>query len=209
MIFNSLLLLSSFHGLLLPSFSLALPRGFHISTLTTNAILHEVCQQKKAAAPRAWPRATSGRRAEDPKSPAAPRIGGLESPFRKLAPHPLSYPYLMTTSRPIPVNYFRVPQTPIRCAKISWGHMASESGSPVIAANLARNSTPLPKKGRGIGARAPSTDSTRVAAANYRRGPLFALCCWRCVNESPRSTGNKLIGERRLLIIVSNGVLAP
>lgn len=41
----------------------------------------------------------------------------------------------MTTSRLIPLIIFGL-QTPFRCAEISWGHMASESRSPVIPANL-------------------------------------------------------------------------
>ncbi|XP_018407142.1 PREDICTED: uncharacterized protein LOC108783145 [Cyphomyrmex costatus] len=59
--------------------------------------------------------------------------GEVESPFRKLAP--TLYPCLMTTSRLIPLIIFGL-QTPYLCAEISWGHMASESRSPVIPANL-------------------------------------------------------------------------
>lgn len=90
--------------------------------------------------------------------------------------------------------------------------MASESRSPVIPANLVETLPelhPFTEKGtRNRRVEVFDGFDTRVAAANYRQKAFFALFCWN-VNERPRSTGNKLIGERRLLIITSNGELAP
>lgn len=77
---------------------------------------------------------------------------------------------------------------------------------------LARNSTPLPKQAAEFGVLKPSADSTRVVAANYQREAVFCapflLAGATRLMRGHGQLGNKLIGERRLLIIVSNGELA-
>lgn len=88
----------------------------------------------------------------------------------------------------------------------------SESRSPVIPANLVETLPelhPFTEKGTRNRRVEVFDEFDTLAAANYRQKALFALSWRGYVNERPRSTGNKLIGERRLLIIVSNGELAP
>jgi hypothetical protein len=70
-------------------------------------------------------------------SGAASFVGEVESPFRKLATAPLAVLAVLydDLTRPIPLIISR-PQTPRSASEISWGHMASESRSPVIPANL-------------------------------------------------------------------------
>jgi hypothetical protein len=151
-------------------FSNSLSRNFHISIAIINAwalcraegcyyivytfrVDRDICATK------------------DSKSPAASYVGEVESPFRKLAPH-LSLSYdLMTTSRLIPLIIFQL----ANIFSLRWDFMGtygirvtSVQSFRLIWPKLCQNSTPLPKKGRGIGMLKPSVDSTRVGAANYR-----------------------------------------
>lgn len=105
-----------------------------------------------------------------PKFLAVTYVGKVESPFRKLAPHllyTLSLPY-DDFSRLIPL-IISSPQTPFRCAERDFmrTYGVRVTRGPVIPANLTGTLPELhpflSKKGRGIGARGPSTDSTRFA----------------------------------------------
>lgn len=125
----------------------------------------------------------------------------------------LSLPY-DDFSRPIPLIISRL-QTPFRCVGRDFmgTYGVRVTRGPVIPANLAGTLSelhPFIEKGTRNRCTGPSTDSTRrcwpliIGAEHFLPFTVGAT-----LMRGPRSTGNKLIGERRLLIIVSNGELAP